>query len=92
MSIEIFFTLLELFSGAILLCISIWAFLSFKLKSFKTAFEVCIISSIFLINAIFFSMAEIESVSKALFSIAIFLLSISFALLINAAKHIGLGR
>ncbi|HIQ49696.1 MAG TPA: hypothetical protein EYH56_00710 [Nanoarchaeota archaeon] len=83
---------LQLFSGGILLFISTWAFLSFKLKTFKTAFKISIIASVLMIHASIFNLFGNKILSSVFLSLSIFLLSISFALLINSAKNIGLGR
>ncbi len=92
MYLELFFLWVELFSGVILLFISTWAYLSFKLKTFKKAFKISIIASVILINASFFSLTGNELLSRIFVSVAIFLLSLSFAILINSARFIGLGR
>ncbi len=92
MNMEFFFLWIELFSGVILLFISTWAYLSFKLQSFKKAFKISIIASVILINASFFSLTGNELLPRVFVSIAVFLLSLSFAILINSARFIGLGR
>ena len=92
MVLDIFFMWIQLFSGVILLFTSTWVFLSFRLKSFKTPFKISMIASVLMIHASIFDFFGNEALSRIFISFSVFLLSISFALLISSAKNIGLGR
>ncbi len=92
MSIEVFLSLLEIFAGGVLLFVSIWSYLSFRLRTFKKPFAIIIIASVLIIHGGIFSVTGAPLLSKLWNSIALFLLSIAFALLITAARTIGIGR
>ncbi len=92
MNIEMFFGILECFAGVVLLFVSAWSYLSLRLRSFKRVFEIIIVASILIIHGGIFSITGVSLISNLCESIALFLLSIAFALLITAAKTIGIGR
>jgi hypothetical protein len=91
--LEFFSLLVEFVSGTILLTISFWAFLSFKLRTYKYPFIPITISAYLMVNSSFLALMGTDRyISELLTSVAILLLAVGVYLMILASRMIGLGR